>query len=61
MDPTETKQAIRLIIIFTLLVNGLTWLGAIVGGGPTSPGLGLLVWGTAPFVAVLYDQTLFTD
>ncbi|MCB0086155.1 MAG: hypothetical protein KDE47_34680 [Caldilineaceae bacterium] len=52
---------IRNIILFTALVNGLAWLGPVVGGDPTTPGLGLLIWGTAPTVAALLMKFLVRD
>jgi membrane protease YdiL (CAAX protease family) len=51
--PTSRKQAIRYIVIFAILVNGLAWLGPVLGGDPTTPGPGFLVWGTAPLVSAL--------
>lgn len=50
---TTTRSTIRNILLFALLVNGLAWLGPVLGGSPTEPGLGLLVWGSAPLVAAL--------
>lgn len=52
---------IRNIIIFTILVNGLAWLGPVLGGGPTTPGPGFLVWATAPIVSVLVMKFLLRD
>jgi hypothetical protein len=53
MLTTSKKKPIRNIIIFAILVNGLAWLGPVLGGDPTTPGLGFLVWATAPIVSVL--------
>lgn len=61
MKPVETRVAIRQLILFTLLVNGLAWLGPLLGGDPTAPGLGVLVWGTAPFVATLVMKFVVRD
>lgn len=55
------NQAIRNIIIFTILVNGLAWLGPVLGGDPTSPGPGFLVWGAAPVVSALAMKFLLRD
>jgi hypothetical protein len=55
------NQAIRNIIIFTILVNGLAWLGPVLGGDPTSPGPGFLVWGAAPIVSALAMKFLLRD
>jgi membrane protease YdiL (CAAX protease family) len=61
MTTANRKQAIRNIIIFTLLVNGLAWLGPILGGDPTTPGPGFLLWGIAPLVSALVMKFLFRD
>ncbi|MFC1711875.1 type II CAAX prenyl endopeptidase Rce1 family protein [Patescibacteria group bacterium] len=55
------KNFKRNIIIFTILVNGLAWLGPVLGGNPTTPGLGFLVWGVAPLVSVLAMKLLLKD
>ena len=61
MMATNRKQAIRNIIIYAILVNLLAWLGPVLGGDPTNPGLGFLVWGTAPIVATLVMKFVFRD
>ena len=55
------KQAIRNIIIFTILVNGIAWLGPLLGGNPTRIGPGFLVWATAPLVSALVMKFLLRD
>jgi membrane protease YdiL (CAAX protease family) len=55
------KQAVRNIVVFVLLVNGLAWLGPLLGGDPTTPGLGFLVWGTAPIVSALVVKFVLRD
>ena len=58
----KSKENItRNILLFTLLVNGLAWLGPMLGGSPTEPGLGLLVWGSAPLVAALIMKFALHD
>ena len=61
MTTTNRRQAIRNITIFTVLVNGLAWLGPVLGGDPTTPGLGFLVWATAPIVSALVMKLLLRD
>jgi membrane protease YdiL (CAAX protease family) len=61
MIAANKKQTIRNIIIFTILVNGLAWLGPVLGGDPTAPGPGFLVWGTAPIVSALVMKFLLRD
>jgi membrane protease YdiL (CAAX protease family) len=58
---TNSRQAMRNIIIFAILVNGLAWLGPVLGGDPTTPGPGFLVWGTAPIVSALVVKFLLRD
>ncbi len=61
MNTTDKNKAIRNIVIFTLLVTGLAWLGPVLGGDPTEPGLGFLVWGTAPLVSALIMKFVLRD
>lgn len=58
---TSNTQSVRNIIIFTLLVNGLAWLGPVLGGTPAEPGLGFLVWGIAPITAALIMKFILRD
>lgn len=58
---TDRRQDIRKIVVFALLVNGLAWLGPVLGGDPTAPGLGFLVWGAAPIVSALVMKLLLRD
>ena len=55
------KQSISNIFIFAILVNGLAWLGPVLGGDPTAPGPGFLVWATAPIVSALVMKFLLRD
>lgn len=55
------RQAIRNIIFFTILVNGLAWLGPVLGGDPTAPGLGFLVWAIVPTASALAVKLLLRD
>lgn len=61
MKAVENKHAVRNIAIFALLVNGLAWLGPVLGGTPTAPGPGVLIWATAPLVAALVMKFLLRD
>lgn len=61
MSITRKEQSVRNIAIFALLVNGLAWLGPLLGGSPSAPGLGVLVWATAPLVAGLVMKYLLRD
>lgn len=61
MATTDRQRATRAIIIFTALMSGLAWGGAQLGGTPTEPGLGLLVWGAAPIGAALIMKLVLRD
>lgn len=61
MKSVNRQQSIRNIVIFALLVNGLAWLGPLLGGTPTAPGPGVLVWATAPLVAALVMRFVVRD
>jgi membrane protease YdiL (CAAX protease family) len=61
MTNTERKKTIRYIVIFSLLVNVVAWIGPLLGGDPTSPGLGFLVWGTAPILVSLLMRVVTRD
>jgi membrane protease YdiL (CAAX protease family) len=61
MTAQDRKRAIRNTIIFALLVNGLAWLGPVLGGDPAEPGLGFLVWALAPIVSALVVKYLLRD
>ncbi len=61
MTTPDRKEAIRNIIIFTILVNVLAWLGPVLGGSPTSPGPGFLLWGIAPLASALVMKLLLRD
>ena len=57
----EKRQTILSILIFTLLVNFLAWTGSLLGGSPSEPGLGFLIWGTAPLLSALVMRYLLRD
>lgn len=61
MKDAEHKKTIRNILIFSVLVNVVAWLGPLLGGDPNSPGLGFLVWGTAPIIVSLLMRTVTRD
>jgi membrane protease YdiL (CAAX protease family) len=61
MTNPERSQTIRYIVIFSVLVNVVAWLGPLLGGDPSSPGLGFLVWGTAPILVSLLMRAITRD
>lgn len=61
MNNEERKKTIRNILVFSVLVNVVAWLGPSLGGDPNSPGLGFLVWGTAPILISLLMRAVTRD
>ncbi len=61
MNAAERRRTIRHIVMFSMLVNAVAWTGPMLGGDPASPGLGFLVWGTAPILASLLMRAVTRD
>jgi membrane protease YdiL (CAAX protease family) len=61
MNDLERKITIRYIVIFSVLVNVVAWIGPLLGGDPTSPGLGFLIWGTAPILVSVLMRAVTRD
>jgi membrane protease YdiL (CAAX protease family) len=61
MNGSERKKTIRYIVIFSVLVNVVAWIGPLLGGDPTSPGLGFLIWGIAPILVSLLMRAVSRD
>ena len=61
MNDSERKKTILHIVTFSVLVNVVAWIGPLLGGDPTSPGLGLLVWGAAPIPVSLLMRAVTRD
>jgi len=51
MNVAERIKTTWLVVIFSALVTALAWISPWLGGSPSSPGLGLFLWGTAPMLA----------
>lgn len=60
MQETQRQIVLR-ILIFTLLVNAFAWLGPLLGGSPTAPGPGFLLWGIAPILSALIIRYVLRD
>jgi hypothetical protein len=61
MNDSERKKTIRYIVIFSVLVIAVAWTGPLLGGDPTSQGLGFLIWGTAPILVSLLMRAVTRD
>lgn len=61
MSTQGNTRTIRNIVFFTVLVNALAWLGPLLGGNPSEPGLGFLIWGVAPLASCLIVRVVTRD
>ena len=61
MNDWDRKQTIWLVIIFSILVNGVAWLAPLLGGSPASPGPGFILWGVAPLLVSLVMRAITRD
>jgi len=61
VNDSERKKTVRYIVIFSVLVNVVAWIGPLLGGDPTSPGLGFLIWGTAPILVSVLMRAVTRD
>lgn len=61
MGDSERKKTIWLTVIFSLLVTVVAWIAPLLGGGPTSPGLGFIIWGIAPLLVSVLMRIVTRD
>jgi len=61
MNDSERKNTIRNIVIYSILVNLVAWIAPVLGGSPSSPGLGFILWGTAPLLVSVVLRTVTRD
>jgi len=61
MNKSGNKKTIIYSVVFSVLANVVAWIGPMLGGDPTSPGLGFLIWGTAPILVSLLMRALTRD
>ncbi len=61
MEPAKHTKTITYIIIYSTLVLVLAWISPMLGGSPEEPGLGFILWGTAPMVVALLMRFLTKD
>jgi membrane protease YdiL (CAAX protease family) len=53
VNASEQKKTIWLVVIYSLLVNGIAWTAPLLGGSPSSMGPGFILWGSAPLLVSL--------
>ena len=61
MNTSERKKTIRYIVTFSFLVIMLAFIGPLLGGSPSSPGLGFIIWGTAPLLVGVLMRSVTRD
>lgn len=61
MNDFDRKKAIRRIITFSILIAVAAWVAHLLGGSPSAPGLGFILWGAAPFLVSLLIRAATKD
>jgi membrane protease YdiL (CAAX protease family) len=61
MNHSERNKTIWKIIIFSFLVTALAFISPLLGGSPSSPGLGFILWGTAPLLVAVLMRVVTRD
>jgi len=61
MGSPDRKKTIRYLAIFAVLVNAVAWIGRMLGGDPTTPGIGFLIWGATPILVSLLIRAVTRD
>ena len=61
MNDSARRKTIWKIIIFSILVTLLAFISPFLGGSPSSPGLGFILWGTAPMLAAVLMRAVSHD
>ena len=61
MSTSERGRSIIKVLIFTVAVNVVAWLGPLLGGDPTSIGPGFIVWGITPILIAIVMRLLTRD
>ena len=61
MKNVERNKTLWRILIFSVLVNVVAWIAPALGGSPSSPGLGFVLWGAAPLVVSLVMRLVTED
>jgi membrane protease YdiL (CAAX protease family) len=61
MTHAERNKTIWKIVIFSVLVTALAFISPLLGGSPSSPGLGFIMWGTAPLLVAVLMRLVTRD
>jgi len=57
----NNKKTIWFIVVFSALVTVVAWVSPLFGGGPAKPGLGFILWGTAPMLVSVLMRWITKD
>jgi membrane protease YdiL (CAAX protease family) len=61
MNDSERKKTIWHIVIFSFLVTAIAFIAPFLGGSPSKPGPGVILWGIAPMLVALLMRTVTHD
>ncbi|MBZ0304114.1 MAG: CPBP family intramembrane metalloprotease [Anaerolineae bacterium] len=61
MHASERQKTIFLVVIFSVVVTAVAWIAPLLGGSPSSPGLGFILWATAPLLVSLLLRAITRD
>jgi hypothetical protein len=61
MDDSKRKKTIWCVVIFSILVNTIVWIGPLLGRGSDLMGPGFVIWGTAPLLISLVMRVVTKD
>lgn len=61
MNRSKKKETIWRSLIFIILVTGLAFVGPLLGGSPSSPGIGFIIWGMAPMLVAVLMRAISRD
>jgi membrane protease YdiL (CAAX protease family) len=61
MNSRMPKKEVRYSVIFFLLVTIIAFVSPWLGGSPSSPGPGFILWGTAPLLVAMLMRTVTRD
>lgn len=61
MNDSERKKSIRLVVAFSFLVTLIAFCSPLLGGSPSAPGLGFIIWGTTPLTVAALIRIVTRD
>jgi len=61
MNDVDRKKTIWRVIAFSALVTVVAWVAPLLGGSPSAPGLGFVLWGTAPLLVSILIRAATKD